>query len=193
MRLRTSNLLNKLAIPFSIAVALCFWSLPLAFPQSMKEVYSATVIASEGAAGSSGRVSIRIASYTSDAEKASLLEAFKKDPESGVALLRTMSKGFIVVEEQTGRKIEAVFLKERQDGRELIVVTEHVASALEKWHGIRVEDYPLAVIHIRFGRDGSPVSGEIFPAVKVVVTPDGFVDAQSGGTNKVTMINIVRQ
>jgi len=193
MKFRTAKLLGPLVLLTAAALTLCFWPASPASAQGGIEVYTATVIASEGLAGSTGRISLRIVAYTSDAEKNNLLAAFKKSPEAGMALLRSMSKGYINIEGTSGRKIEAVFSRERQGGRELIVIGEHVASKLEDWEGVKAEDHPVAVIHLRLAPDGTPQSGEIFPAVKLTVTPDGFVDVQTDSSNKITMINIARQ
>ncbi|HYX69453.1 MAG TPA: hypothetical protein VE825_09995 [Terriglobales bacterium] len=193
MRFRSAKLLGTLVLLISVAIALCCWSASPALAQDGPEVYTATVIASEGLAGSTGRISIRIVAYTPETEKTSLLAAFKKDPQAGMALLRSMSKGYINIEGQPGRKIEAVFTRPRQDGRDLIVIGEHVASRLEDWEGVKAEDHPVAVIHLRLAADGTPVGGEIFPAVKLAVTPDGFVDVQTDASNKITMINLARQ
>ncbi len=164
-----------------------------AWGQGAPEVYTATAIASEGLSGSSGRISIRISGYTTAAEKQSLVEAFRRNPEDGLAALRAMSKGYINIEGRPGRKIEAVFARERQDGRDLIVIGEHVASGLEQWRGVRAAEHPVAVVHLRFAADGTPLGGEIFPAVKLMVTPDGFLDVETDASNKIVLINIARQ
>jgi hypothetical protein len=193
MRLSAANVLSTLAVLASFVVGLCFWPASSASAQGGPEVYTATAIASEGLPGSTGRISIRIVSYTSDAEKNSLLEAFKKNPQEGMALLRTMSKGFINIEGKPGRKIEAVFSRPREAGRDLIVIGEHVASAFEQSRGIKTEDHLVAVIRLRLAPDGTPQSGEIFPAVKLAVTPDGFLDVQTDSSIKVFMTNLARQ
>jgi hypothetical protein len=177
----------------AVMLALFIGAISTAFAQGTGQVYTATMIASEGVAGSSGRVSIRIDSLTTDADKAKLLAAFKKSPADGNALLRTMSSGFINVDGQPGRKIQAVFARQRQDGRDLIIIGDHMASKLEQWKDSDPKGYPFAVMHLRFGDDGSVISGEAFPSVKLAVTPDGYVDVETGGTNQVTLINISRQ
>lgn len=157
-----------------------------------EEVYSATVIASEGLAGSSGRMRIRIVSYTTPQEKAQLVDAFQKNLNAGVAVLRTMSKGYINIEGQSGRKIEAVFSRDGQKGRDIIIIGDHLASKLEKWEGVNAGEYPSAVIHLRISPDGD-IAGEVFPAVRLALTPDGFIDAKTDSSNKITMINIARR
>ena len=174
-------------------LTLSLWPASPASAQSAPEVYTATAIASEGLAGSTGRISVRIVAYTSDTEKANLLAAFKKDPAAGMTLLRGMSKGYINIEGRPGRKIEAVLTRARQDGRDLIVIGEHVASKLEDWEGVKAEDHPVAVIHLRLASDGTPLAGEIFPAVKLAVTADGFVDVETDSSNKIILINLARQ
>lgn len=184
----TAGLLISAAITLFLFVALP------AYAQESGEAYTATAIASEGTTGQiSGRIVARIGTYTTPDEKKSLKDAFKKSPASGLAFLSTMSKGYINIEGQPGRKVHAIFTRDRQDGREIIFVGEHVASTLEKSRGIKAEDHPLAVMHLRFSSDGAPTSGEIFPAVKVAVTEDGFLDLQTDNSNRVILINIARQ
>jgi len=162
--------------------------------QSTPEVYTGMLIAAEAVAGSgAGRINIRVVSYTSEVERKNLKEAFQKSDADGLALLQTMSKGYINVEGQPGRKIYAVFSRPRKDGYELVVVSEHVASKLEQWRGTKAEEHPLAVVHLRLDNGGDPVSGEVFPAVKVSVTSDGFVDVQTNDSNKVTMHDLAKK
>lgn len=180
--------LTSVVIATSLLLGLPVWA------QEGGEVFTANAIPSETTVGNmGGRVVIRVVSYTSDAEKAKLVEAFKKDPATGLALLRTMSKGYLNVEGQSGRKIEAAFVRQRQDGTELILIGEHMLTKLEQSRGVKVEDHPLAVIHLRFGTDGKPVSGEAFPAVKLTITEDGFPDVKTDDSNHVTLINVARR
>ena len=162
--------------------------------KNCREVFTANAIPSETTVGNmGGRVVIRVVSYTSEAEKAKLVEVFKKIPTAGLALLRTMSKGYLNVEGQSGRKIEAAFVRQRQDGTELILIGEHMLTKLEQSRGVKVEDHPLAVIHLRFSSDGKPVSGEAFPAVKLTITEDGFPDVKTDDSNHITLINVARR
>ncbi len=162
--------------------------------QNTPEVYTAMLIASEAVAGSgAGRVNIRIMSYTTDAERTSLKEAFQKSQADGLALLKTMSKGYINIEGTSGRKIYAAFSRHLQNGHEVVVVGEHIASKLEKWRNTDAAEHPLAVIHMAFDDGGKPVKGEVFPAVKVSVTEDGFVDVQTDSSNKVMMTDLARK
>src|SRR4051812_29065853 len=178
----------------SMVIATSLWRVGPVRAQDGGEVFTANAIPSETTVGNmGGRIVIRVASHTSDAEKAKLVEAFKKDPAPALALLRTMSKGYLNVEGQSGRKIEAAFVRQRQDGTELILIGEHLLTKLEQSRGVKVEDHPLAVIHLRFGTDGKPVSGEAFPAVKLTITEDGFPDVKTDDSNHVTLINIARR
>jgi len=126
-------------------------------------------------------------------EKTSLVNAFKKSEQDGLELLRSMSKGYINIEGQPGRKINAVFSRSLKNGHELIVIGEHVGSKLEDWRAVKVEKHPLAVIHLTLDDSGAPVKGEVFPAVKLSMTPDGFVDVQTDSSNKVMMTDLARK
>jgi hypothetical protein len=163
--------------------------------QQAPEVYTATAIATQGTAGSaSGRVVIRIASYTTDAERQNLLAAFKRAPSTdGLAVLRSMSKGYINIEGQPGRKIEAAFRQQSRLGQRVVLIAEHELSPLEKSRGANVEDFPLAVLRLQFDQTGQVLSGEIFPATQVHVTMDGFLDVQTESSTRVLLIDVVQQ
>jgi len=104
-----------------------------------------------------------------------------------------MSKGYINIEGQPGRKIEAVFTRQDNNGAELVVIGEHVLSKLETARGVKATDFPIAGVHIQFDAGGNPLGGEVFPAVKLKVTPDGFVDFETDKTNKVVLTEIRRR
>lgn len=193
MRFGRGKLGSAAALLGAAALAVCLWPAQQARAQGAPEVYTATAIASEGLSGATGRISIRITAYTTATEKQSLLEAFRRNPEDGLAVLRSLSKGYINIEGRPGRKIEAVFARPRQDGRDLIVIGEHVASGLEQWRGVNAAEHPVAVVHLRLAADGTPLGGEIFPAVKLAVTPDGFLDVETDASNKVMLFNLARQ
>jgi hypothetical protein len=137
--------------------------------------------------GGSAQVRIQITAYTSDAERKQLKEAFSKEgSDKGLEMLRTMTKGYINIAGQSGRKIMAAFTVDRQEGKRLVLVTEHVLSAYEKQQGAHAEDYPLTIIHIQFDTMGHPTSGEVYPATRLSVTKDGFVDVDTQATNTAT-------
>ena len=183
-------------LPFRLlaALSLTFFSL-LTFAQQGAEIYTANAIASEAVPGAIyGRIVIRIASYTTPDEKTKLIEAFKKSSADGVTAMLPMSTGYLNVEGQDGRRIHAAFQRDRSDGtHEIILVSEHKASRLEEWRGTKPEDHPLAVIQLRFSPDGKPVYGEIFPAVKLTITPEGFPDIKTDSSNQIKLYDIARQ
>ena len=53
-------------------------------------------------------------------------------------------------------------------------------------------DYPLTIAKIQFDASGHPQSGKVYPAVKVTVTPDGFVDIDTQSPDTATLIDIAR-
>jgi hypothetical protein len=191
---QTARTLGTFASLTALFIALYCLTAVTASAQDAADVYTANAVATEGATGDiGGRLVIRIVSYTTAPEKTSLVDAFKKDPAEGLTILRTMSKGYINVEGRSGRKVNAAFVRDRQDGREIILIGEHVASKLEQSRGVKAEDHPLVVMHLRFGTDGKPISGEVFPAVKLTITPDGFLDVKTDSSNRIMLINIARR
>lgn len=53
------------------------------------------------------------------------------------------SHGYINVTQHQGRKIFAAFSFDNQDGRRIVLVTEHVLFESEQRQGINPNDYPL--------------------------------------------------
>ena len=194
MNIRIAPAALVLASIFAVGVVL-----PSA-AQAPAATYSASVIPLEGLAGATTRIVIRITSYTNDAEKKQLREAFSegKPQDAAVALLKTMNKGRITPEGQPGRKILAASSREGNDGRRLILVTERVLteyekSAYQQEERARAAAYPLTIIRILFDKEGKPVSGEVYFGAKVTVADDGLVDVETQGKNPAQLINIVRQ
>lgn len=156
-------------------------------------VYTAIVIPAVAQSGGSTTVRIQITSWTSEDERAQLKQVFAKNgQEKGMALLRSMAKGFVNVAGQSGRKIFAAFTLDSPDGKRIIIVTEHILSDYEKTQNVRAEDYPLTIAKIQFDAMGHPQSGQVYPAARVNVTPDGFVDVETQTPNTATMIDIAR-
>ncbi len=177
-----------MAISFLFAFAFAF-----ATGAADGATYTATVIPAVSISGGSTPLRIQITAYTSDAEKKQLKDAFSPGgSDKGLELLRTMVKGYINIAGQSGRKVLAAFTVDRQDGKRLILITEHVLSAYEKQQGENAEDYPLTIMHIQFNNVGHPTSGEVYPATRLSVTKDGFVDVNTQTINTATLVNITR-
>ena len=116
-------------------------------------IYTATVIPAVAQSGGSTTVRMQITSWTTGAERAQLKQVFARDgSEKGMTLLRSMTKGYINVAGQSGRKIFAAFSLDSPDGKRLIAVTEHVLSEYEKKQYVRAEDYPLTIVKIHHRR-----------------------------------------
>jgi hypothetical protein len=176
----------------SAFVAFAFFFTYTAIPQQ-GTVYTATVIPAIAQSGGSATVRIQITSWTTEAERAQLKQVFAKDgPDKGTALLRSMAKGYINVAAQPGRKIFAAFTLDSPNGKRIIIVTEHILSEYEKTQNVNAADYPLTIAKIQFDAMGHPQSGQVYPAAKVSVTPDGFVDVDTQTPNTATMIDIAR-
>lgn len=176
---------------FSALALLIFLTYPAVAQEGI--VYTATVIPAIAQSGGSTTVRIQITAWTTDAEKAQLKKAFAEGgPEKGMALLRSMSKGYINVAGQGGRKIYAAYTQDSPDGKRIILVTEHILSEYEKTQNLRASDYPLTIAKIQFDALGHPQSGKVYPAAKVSVTPDGFVDIETPTPITATMIDIAR-
>src|SRR5271170_4082683 len=65
-----------------------------------------------------------------------------------------MSKGYINVAGQGGRKIYAAYTQDSPEGKRIILVTEHVLSECEITQNVRATDYPLTIAKIQFDAFG---------------------------------------
>jgi hypothetical protein len=182
-------------IPLRRASALLSLTFCLAFVAAAQQgtVYTATVIPAVAQSGGTTKVRIQISSWTTAAERTELKQAFANGQEKGIAFLRSMTKGYINIGGQSGRKIFAAFTIESPNGKRLVIVTEHVLSQYEKTQKVHAEDYPLTFTKIQFDAMGHPESGQVYPAARVSVTADGFVDVATQDQNIATMIDIVRE
>ena len=168
---------------FALACGLFALMFALTYSSTAQQetVYTATVIPAVARSGGSTTIRIQIISWTTDAERAQLKQVFAKDGnDKGMALLRSMAKGHINVAGQSGRKIFAAFTLDSPSGKRIIIVTEHILSEYEKTQ------------NIQFDAMGHPQSGEVYPAARVTVTPDGFVDVDTQTPDTATMIDIAR-
>jgi hypothetical protein len=176
---------------FAVLSLAIFLTYPAVAQQGI--VYTATVIPAIAQSGGSTTVRIQIAAWTTDAEKAQLKQVFAKDgSDKGMALLRSMSKGYVNVAGQGGRKIYAAFTQDSPEGKRIILVSEHILSEYEKTQNVSASNYPLSIARIQFDTLGHPQSGKVYPAARVTVTPDGFVDVDTQTPNTATMIDIAR-
>src|SRR5260370_39893575 len=103
-----------------------------------------------------------------------------------------MSQGSNNVIGQSGRKIMAALSLDNPNGKRLILITEHLLSEYEKTQNIRAQDYPLAILRIQFDPVGKAKGGEVYLAVKLSFTRDGFLDAATQRANLATITDIVR-
>ena len=125
-------------------------------------VYTATVIPAIAQSGGSTTVRTQITALTTDAEKSQLNQVFAQNgPDKGMALLRSMSKGYINAAGQGVRKIYAAYTQDSPDGKCIILVTEHVLSEYEKTQNVRATDYPLTIAKIQFDAVGHPQAGKV--------------------------------
>lgn len=123
-----------------LVVAFTFFASPAIAQQGA--IYTATVLPSVALSGGSTKIRIQIVSYTTESERAELKKAFSTEgSDKGVALLRTISKGYINIAGQSGRKILTAIALEVPNGKRLPLITEHVLSEYEKTQNIHAEDY----------------------------------------------------
>lgn len=180
------------SIRFFVVLSLAiFFAYPAVSQQGI--VFTATVIPAVAESGGSTTVRMQITAWTTESEKAQLKQVFAQDgPDKGMKLLRSMSKGYVNVAGQSGRKIYAAFAQDFPDGKRIILVTEHILSEYEKTQNVSASNYPLTIAKIQFDASGHPQSGKVYPAAKVTVTSDGFVDIDTQTPNTAIMINIDR-
>lgn len=173
-----------------VAIVL-FWFARTGAAQEDHEDFIAKAIPLEGQPSS--LIRIRITSYTTPAEQADLLKAFNTSPGEGMALLGSMTKGYISIEGRPGRRIHAVFTRLRADGRELILISNQVLSPQEEREGVSPREYPFAVCHMRFDTAGTPLGGEVFSAVKLAIAPDDLLDVATDHAKRIAMEDLQRE
>src|ERR1700746_3097650 len=99
-------------LPFKRFFAVLSLAIFLSYPAASQQgiVYTATVFPAIAQSGGSTTIRIQITAWTTDAEKAQLKHAFAQDgPDKGMALLRSMSKGYVNIAGHGGPKMSAVY------------------------------------------------------------------------------------
>jgi len=122
------------------------------------ERYSAVAInMSNIAPGTSTRVDFVIERWSSDAEEAGLVEAFKKGPDELLRALQGVKPrvGYIQVPGQTGWDIRyADKVKGEDGGWQIVVLTDRPIGFREAASRARTMDYPFTLVEFHVNDDG---------------------------------------
>ena len=138
------------------------------------------------------QVDIVVQSWSTDAERARLLEAMKKSQGSMLDTLRDLRKvGFIRTPGSLGWDLHYAHQAPGEDGgRRIVIATDRPMDIWEVINRPRTVDYPFIFIEMRINDDGEG-SGKLSPATQVIASGDGrFVHLENYDTQPVQLNKI---
>jgi len=135
------------------------------------EIYQAQAMGTETQLGKIFDVNINIDSYSSDADRQTLIDAFQKDGSKGLsnALEKMSRKGSLAVTGTVGYDITYARRVSTPDGYRVRVLTNRPVSFRELRNGARSENYNLSYVELNINDQPSKSTGTLLPAVQFTV------------------------
>ena len=168
---------------------------------SPKEVYTGTVVAIGGVSGPSRMVSgtfnLTITDYTSDEDAQRFLITLAEEKQDGLLkAMRKENKGSFAIGGQVGRQVNIVRATEVDGKRRLVVAFERWLKMAEVRAGARSQDYPIGIVELFVGPDGTG-EGTYIGAAKVSwkvdeKTAKKTVEIENFGTYPARLIGVTR-
>ena len=134
-----------------------------------KEEFTATAIANNDLGSGAGIVQIQITRWSSEAERARLVETLLKKGPSQLLdeLARSRSVGTIKTPDSLGYDLRYAHQAPGEDGgRRIVIATDRPIGFWEARNRPRTIDYPFTVIQMQIGRDGKG-TGTMSVATKI--------------------------
>jgi hypothetical protein len=134
-----------------------------------KEDFTATAIANNDLGSGAGIVQIQITRWSSEAERARLVDTLlKKGPSSLLnELADSRSVGTIKTPDSLGYDLRYAHQEPGEDGgRRIVIATDRPIGFWEARNRPRTIDYPFTVIQMQIGRDGKG-TGTMSVATKI--------------------------
>ena len=169
-----------------------------------KEVYTAVVVNMGGAAGMSGSLQINITRWTTNEERAMLLNTLKEKghDEFIKALRRQKETGFVRARGRLAQRtpfpstrLYYAWQHEKDGQREVRLMTDRPISARERAGGGRSLDYDLSVLIMEFPADDKDAdgTGTLHLALEVRYDDkDGRLHVESMGRDDTRLTKITR-
>jgi hypothetical protein len=176
-RVRKIGLGNFLIVPFLLAAA----TLPVLAQNRGEEVIDATAMGTSTQMGRVVSVKVTIFEFSTEEDRAILLDAFKKDQNEGLvnALTKMRAVGRIAITGTIGYDLSFIRLIETPTGRKIRFAANRALRFGEAFYDTRSRDYTLTAGEIEINdanKDKS--SGVLFPATQLIINKEGQLEFQ---------------
>lgn len=152
-----------------------------ALAQRVKQI-SATAMGTSTQLGSVVSIDLRINEFSTAADQAALLEAFKTDGSEGLvnALEKMQSKGRIAITGTLGFDVNYIREFKQEDGsRKIRFVTDRPVTFGEVWGARRSRDFNITMGEIIIRKRRNDSTGTLMPAARVRLDRNGELEIET--------------
>jgi hypothetical protein len=175
--------------------ALILTAVTLANSQEEKKVETidATAMGTSTQLGQNASVKIIITRYSTDEDRAILVDAFKKGQSKGLvdALSKMPSVGRIAITGTVGSDLAYIRLLRTDTGRKIRFATNRRIRFAEAYNNTQSKDYDLTAGEFDLNdSDAKKSSGVLFPAAQLIINKEGQLEFQLR-KNQWKLVNII--
>jgi hypothetical protein len=179
------------------AVSLILLTSTLGSAQKLpKKIYiQAQAMGTSTQLGRNANITLIIESFSTDEERAGLIEAFQQKGNEGLvnALSKMKSKGRMSVTGTLGYDIAYVKQFPQPDGTTVLrIVTDRPLRFGEVWADSRSSDYNLAGVEIIVGKDKKKATGTLYPAAQLKLNKQNQIELELY-QNPWKLVNIMKR
>ena len=145
--------------------------------------------------GRNANITLIIEEFSTDAERAGLIEAFQQKGNEGLvnALSKMKSKGRMSVTGTLGYDIAYAKQFPQPDGTTVLrIVTDRPLRFGEVWADTRSMDYNLAGVEIIVGKDKKKATGTLYPAAQLKLNKQNQIELELY-QNPWKLVNIMKR
>jgi hypothetical protein len=157
------------------------------------ETIDATAMGTSTQLGQNASVKIIITKYSTDEDRAILVDAFKKGQSKGLvdALSKMPSVGRIAITGTLGSDLAYIRLVRTDTGRKIRFATNRRIRFAEAYNNTRSQDYDLTAGEFDLNdSDGKKSSGILLPAAQLIINKEGQLEFQLR-KNQWKLVNII--
>lgn len=160
-----------------LAAAVC----PVPAQDRGAEVIDATATGTSTQMGRMVSVKVTIYEFSTDEDRAVLVEAYKKEQHQGLvnALSKMRAVGRIAITGTIGYDLSYIRLIKTPTGRKIRFAANRMIRFAEAWYDTRTRDYDLTAGEIDINdSDKDKSSGVLLPAAQLIINKEGQLEFQ---------------
>jgi hypothetical protein len=154
---------------------------PLRAQDRGAEVIDAIAMGTSTQLGRTISVKVTIYEFSTDEDRAVLVEAYKKGQHQGLvnALSKMRAVGRIAITGTTGYDLSYIRLIKTPNGRKIRFAADRMIRFAEAWYDTRTRDYDLTAGEIEINdSDKDKSSGVLLPAAQLIINKEGQLEFQ---------------